>query len=102
MAARVPVTTTRVGGASYIVHHGQTGLLMGPNDPDGLGAALTPRTATTLGVRARIGAVKRFIQGSDHSAVSFAVRGSVAARDLTEHGFATNATLCAVQRRAMR
>jgi glycosyltransferase involved in cell wall biosynthesis len=40
MAAGLPVVATRVGGATDIVDDGQTGFLIGPDDPAGLSAAL--------------------------------------------------------------
>lgn len=40
MACAVPVVSTNVGGVPYIVRDGQTALLVPPNDPEGMAAAL--------------------------------------------------------------
>ena len=40
MAARLPVVATKVGGTSELVIHGETGLLVPPNDPRALAEAL--------------------------------------------------------------
>lgn len=40
MAARLPIVATRVGGNPELVHAGQSGLLVAPNDPAALSAGL--------------------------------------------------------------
>lgn len=40
MSSAVPVVSTNVGGVPYIVRDGQTALLVPPNDPDSMAAAL--------------------------------------------------------------
>jgi glycosyltransferase involved in cell wall biosynthesis len=41
MATGVPVVATRVGGVSYLVDHGVTGLIVDPGDVDSLAAAVS-------------------------------------------------------------
>ncbi len=53
MAASKAVVATRVGGVPEIVQEGQTGLLVPPDDPDALAAALT-RLATDSALRCRL------------------------------------------------
>ncbi len=53
MAAGKPVVATRVGGAPDLVEDGVTGLLVDPQDPDGLAAAI----ASLLGDPARAAAM---------------------------------------------
>jgi glycosyltransferase involved in cell wall biosynthesis len=65
MAAGLPVITTSVGGSPDIVVHGETGLLIEPNDPRGLGAALgrlldDPALCHAMGVRGRTRAEHHF------------------------------------------
>lgn len=40
MSSGVPVVATRVGGSAEVLEHGRTGLLVPPEDPDALGAAI--------------------------------------------------------------
>jgi len=40
LAAGLPVVTTDVGGIGEVVQDGKTGLLVNPDDPDGLAAAI--------------------------------------------------------------
>lgn len=65
MAAGKPVVSTDVGGARYLVEHGQTGLIVPPNDEKALADALFQVLADEtksrdMGCRARISAKKRF------------------------------------------
>ena len=53
MAAGVPVVTTRVGGIPEMVDDGQSGLLVPPDDPTALAAALT-RVSTDDGLRSKL------------------------------------------------
>jgi glycosyltransferase involved in cell wall biosynthesis len=58
MAARLPVVATTVGGTPELVVHGETGLLVPPNDPPALAEALlsllrSPETARRLGAEGR-------------------------------------------------
>jgi glycosyltransferase involved in cell wall biosynthesis len=55
MAAGLPVVATRVGGAADIVEDGQTGYLIGADDPAALGAALD-RLVSDQDLRATMGA----------------------------------------------
>lgn len=45
MAAKRPVIATAVGGVPEIVRHGQTGILVAPQDADGLAEAITHLTS---------------------------------------------------------
>ncbi|WP_079244698.1 glycosyltransferase [Mycolicibacterium diernhoferi] len=54
MAAGTPVVATRVGALPEVVEHGKTGLIVPPNDPSALAAALDemvgdPRRAESYG-----------------------------------------------------
>lgn len=59
MAAGLPVVATRVGGIPEIVTDGETGLLVGPRDPDALAGAILalagdPARRASMGARGRI------------------------------------------------
>jgi len=54
MAAGLPVIASRVGGLAEAVVHGETGLLVPPEDPDALAAALA-RLVADGELRARLG-----------------------------------------------
>lgn len=54
MASGIPVIASNVGGLSYTVQHGKTGLLVPPRDPDCLAAALEHALANP-GLRTRLG-----------------------------------------------
>jgi len=65
MALGRPVVATRVGGVPELVEEGETGILVPPNDPSSLAAALCrliedPARATRLGNAARLRAAERF------------------------------------------
>ena len=65
MACGTPVVATRVGGVSEVVIHGESGLLVEPDDRAGFVAALRrllrePDTARTMGATARADAEARF------------------------------------------
>lgn len=58
MAAGLPVVSTRVSGIPELVDHGETGLLVGPTDPDALADAIEhllshPTEGQRLGAAAR-------------------------------------------------
>jgi glycosyltransferase involved in cell wall biosynthesis len=58
MAARLPVVATKVGGTPELVTHGETGLLVSPQDSDGLTEALlvllrNPELARQMGQAGR-------------------------------------------------
>lgn len=58
MATGVPVVATRVGGVSYLVDHGVTGLIVDPGDVDSLAAAVSdilgdPARSDALGAAGR-------------------------------------------------
>lgn len=54
MAAALPVVATRVGGVPEVVADEETGLIVEPDDVDGLAAALD-RVASDAGLRERLG-----------------------------------------------
>ncbi|MHB9058510.1 MAG: glycosyltransferase family 4 protein, partial [Bacillota bacterium] len=56
MAAGLPVIASRVGGLVDLVREGEDGLLVDPDDPDGLAAAMR-RLGTDAAERARMGVV---------------------------------------------
>ena len=58
MAAGKPVVATRVGGVADVVEHGDTGLLVPPQDPAALAEAIL-RLAADPAERARMGAAGR-------------------------------------------
>ena len=65
MACGLAVVTTDVGSITEIVSHGETGVLVPPQDPDALAAALTrlidrPAEREALGERAAAAARERF------------------------------------------
>jgi glycosyltransferase involved in cell wall biosynthesis len=65
MAAGVPVVATPVGGVGELVRDGETGLLVPPEDPEALAAALRrlldePETAQRLAEAARAQVAERF------------------------------------------
>ncbi|MCB9079304.1 MAG: glycosyltransferase family 4 protein [Anaerolineaceae bacterium] len=65
MAAGRAVVSTNVGGSRYLVEHGQTGLIVPPNDADALAAALEQILSDetqlqTMGRRAQAVAKQRF------------------------------------------
>ena len=68
MASGLPCVTTEVGtGTSWVVHHGVTGLVVPPRDPDALAAALQelladPQQLYEMGQAARARAVAEFAQ----------------------------------------
>ena len=65
MAAGAPIITTRVGSVPELIEDGLTGLLVEPDDPQGLALAIDalltdPDRAATLGARARQQAQERY------------------------------------------
>jgi glycosyltransferase involved in cell wall biosynthesis len=72
MAAGLPVVATRVGGVPELVVHGETGLLVPPEDPDALAAALDGLADETL--RAEYGAAGARRAAEQFSAESVASR----------------------------
>jgi glycosyltransferase involved in cell wall biosynthesis len=65
MACETPVVATAVGGMKETVVHGQTGLLVPPNDAVALADAMAavlddPHRAREMGVAGRARAVERF------------------------------------------
>src|SRR5207302_8146537 len=65
MAARKPVVAASVGGLPESILDGETGLLVPPNDPPALAAALqamasSPIMRSQMGARARERVVERF------------------------------------------
>ncbi len=68
MASGLPCVTTEVGtGTSWVVHHGVTGLVVPPRDPDALAATLQelladPQQLYEMGQAARARAVAEFAQ----------------------------------------
>lgn len=65
LALGVPVVASAVGGLSEVIRHGYDGLLIPPNDPDGLAAGLAkiignPELAAKMGANARAGFLDRF------------------------------------------
>ena len=65
MATGVPVVATRVGGVSYLVDHGVTGLIVDPGDVDSLAAAVSdilgdPARGEALGAAGRDKAERGF------------------------------------------
>lgn len=72
LAAGVPVAATRVGGLQEIVIDQETGLLVPPNDPGGLSAAIT-KLLTDAALRERLVSegrqrVRRLFNTADHTA----------------------------------
>ena len=65
LAAGLPIITTRVGALSEAVVHGETGLIVPPNDPEALTNAINqlaadPGMRARLGSHARVAALERF------------------------------------------
>jgi glycosyltransferase involved in cell wall biosynthesis len=80
MALGRPVLATRVGGVPEIVTHERTGLLVAPEDPEALAAALF-RLASDRALCARLGAA-----AAAHARVEFDVRRTVAALETLYRG----------------
>jgi glycosyltransferase involved in cell wall biosynthesis len=69
MLARVPVVATRVGSIDEAVVDGETGVLVPPEEPDALAAALRDVLADAearraMGERGRAAALERFAPGA--------------------------------------
>jgi len=61
MACGAPVVASKVGGIPEVVVDGQTGLLVAPDDPDGLAAAITALTSDPARARAMGQAGRRWV-----------------------------------------
>ena len=67
MVARVPVIGTRTGGIPEVVKHGETGLLVEPDDPVALAAAINellddPERRASMGERGRAHVLEHFTE----------------------------------------
>ena len=71
MAAGLPVVSTRVGGIPELVTEGETGLLVAPDDPAALAAAID-RLGGDVALRSRLGA-----RAVSQIAQEFTIRGAV-------------------------
>jgi glycosyltransferase involved in cell wall biosynthesis len=75
MAAGLPVVSTRVGGIPELVTDGETGLLVAPDDPEGLADAID-RLASDAAFRSRLGE-RGAVRVAEEFSVQRAVRATV-------------------------
>jgi glycosyltransferase involved in cell wall biosynthesis len=84
MASGIPVIGTRIGGMKETVLHGETGLLVDPDRPEALGAAIIEvltdrRRAEAMGIKGRARAVEQFSWRARASRLARVYEGVVAA-----------------------
>jgi glycosyltransferase involved in cell wall biosynthesis len=66
MSYGLPVVTTPVGGIPAVVSHGETGLLVGPGDVEGLASAISELLGNS-DARARLGQAARVLVSTEYS-----------------------------------
>ena len=83
MATGRPVISTRMGGIPDIVRHGETGLLIAPNDEASLAAAMKTLLADA-GLRRRMGVAGRAVAEAEFSAAVCVPRILAAMKDAVD------------------